>query len=88
RITSYEGGAPFTRAFLPAAIAGLAAFAVLALLALYRNGKRRRAVELRLNEEMAFRRSMEESLTVGLRAKDHAGRVLYANSAFCKLVGW
>ncbi|MGP3724642.1 two-component system sensor histidine kinase NtrB [Cereibacter sphaeroides] len=88
RITSYEGAAPFARALLPAAIAGLAAFAILALLALYRNAQRRRAAELRLNEEMAFRRSMEESLTVGLRAKDHAGRVLYVNSAFCKLVGW
>ncbi|MGP3696953.1 two-component system sensor histidine kinase NtrB [Rhodobacter sp. NSM] len=88
RISSYEGAAPFARALLPAAIAGLAAFAILALLALYRNGKRRREAELRLNEEMAFRRSMEESLTVGLRAKDHAGRILYANSAFCKLVGW
>ncbi|WP_395540355.1 PAS domain-containing protein [Neotabrizicola sp. sgz301269] len=37
---------------------------------------------------MAFRRSMEESLTVGLRAKDHDGGVLYVNAAFCRLVGW
>jgi two-component system sensor histidine kinase DctS len=36
---------------------------------------------------MAFRRAMEESLTVGLRAKDHEGRILYVNAAFCKLVG-
>jgi two-component system sensor histidine kinase DctS len=36
---------------------------------------------------MAFRRAMEESLTVGMRAKDLSGRVLYVNAAFCKLVG-
>ncbi len=87
RIASYDRVSPFGRTLLPAAIAGLAAFAILALLALYRNAQRRRQAELRLNEEMAFRRSMEESLTVGLRAKDHAGRVLYVNSAFCNLVG-
>lgn len=30
---------------------------------------------------------MEESLTVGMRAKDMDGRILYVNAAFCKLVG-
>lgn len=86
--------APFARAplfvntLLVSAIAGLALFAILALLALFRNAQRRRRAEQRLVGEMAFRRSMEESLTVGLRAKDHDGRILYVNSAFCKLVGW
>ena len=31
---------------------------------------------------------MEESLTVGLRARDHAGRILYVNSAFCSMTGY
>ena len=66
----------------------LAGFALLALLALYRNAARRRHAEKRLLGEIAFRRSMEDSLTVGLRAKDHQGRILYVNSAFCQLVGW
>ncbi|MCG5477692.1 two-component system sensor histidine kinase NtrB [Sinorhizobium alkalisoli] len=88
RIGSYDPPMAFVNTLLVAVIAGLAAFAILALLTLYRSAQRRRRAEQRLEGEMAFRRSMEESLTVGLRAKDHQGRVLYVNTAFCKLVGW
>jgi two-component system, LuxR family, sensor histidine kinase DctS len=88
RIASYHPPAVFVNTLLVAVIAGLAMFAILALLTLYRSAQRRRRAEQRLEGEMAFRRSMEESLTVGLRAKDHDGRVLYVNSAFCNLVGW
>ncbi len=88
RIAPYAVPTTFANTLILAAIAGLAGFAILALLALYRNASRRRHAELRLRGEMAFRRSMEESLTVGLRAKDHEGRILYVNSAFCNLVGW
>ena len=86
-IMAYERPATFGNRTLLAAILGLSAFAVLALLALHRNANRRRAAENRLRAEMAFRRAMEESLTVGLRAKDNAGRILYVNAAFAKLVG-
>lgn len=88
RIAAYEAPAGFRSAALIGAIAGLAAFAILALLVLYRTANRRRLAELRWRGETAFRRSMEESLTVGLRAKDHTGRILYVNRAFCDLVGW
>jgi len=88
RITSYDPPAAFVHTLLVAVIAALALFAIFALLTLYRSTQRRRRAEQRLEGEMAFRRSMEESLTVGLRAKDHGGRVLYVNSAFCNLVGW
>ncbi|PRD39894.1 UNVERIFIED_CONTAM: dctS [Trichonephila clavipes] len=88
RITAYDAPAGFRSALMIGAIAGLAAFAILALLVLFRTAERRRSAELRLRGETAFRRSMEESLTVGLRAKDHQGRILYVNSAFCNLVGW
>lgn len=88
RITLYEPKAAFANRLITAAIAGLAGFAILALMALYRNAQRRRDAELRLRSEMAFRHSMEDSLTVGLRAKDHSGRILFVNPAFCNLVGW
>ncbi|KXF78227.1 PAS domain-containing sensor histidine kinase [Paramesorhizobium deserti] len=88
RITSYDPPAAFVNTLLVAVIAALALFAIFALLTLYRSTQRRRRAEQRLEGEMAFRRSMEESLTVGLRAKDHDGRVLYVNAAFCNLVGW
>jgi two-component system, LuxR family, sensor histidine kinase DctS len=38
--------------------------------------------------EAAWRRAMEDSLTVGLRARDSRGRLVYVNRAFCDLVGW
>ena len=88
RIAPYAPPAAFANTLILAAIAGLAGFSILALAALYRSASRRRLAETRLRGEMAFRRSMEDSLTVGLRAKDHAGRILYVNSAFCNLVGW
>ncbi len=88
RITAYDA-APRTNSTLQLGLVlALAAFSVLALAVLWRSGKRRRAAEIRLLEETAFRRSMEESLTVGLRAKADDGRILYVNSAFCNLVGW
>ncbi len=88
QIAPYAPPAAFANTLILAAIAGLAGFSILALAALYRNATRRRRAEARLQGEMAFLRSMEDSLTVGLRAKDHAGRILYVNSAFCNLVGW
>ena len=87
RITSYSAAGPAANTMVLAGIAGLSAFAILALIVLYLTANRRRRAELQLSGEMAFRHSMEESLTVGLRARDHQGRVLYVNSAFCQLVG-
>jgi two-component system sensor histidine kinase DctS len=86
-IMAYDAPNAFGNTALLGAIFGLSVFAVLALAVLYRNGNRRRAAEDRLRAEMAFRRAMEESLTVGLRAKDLSGRILYVNAAFCNLVG-
>lgn len=87
RITAYDPPPRFGSDLLIGAVGALAALAILALVALYRSVRRRRQAELRLSGEAAFRRSMEDSLTVGLRAKDHDGRILYVNAAFCHLVG-
>jgi two-component system sensor histidine kinase DctS len=87
QITAYDRPVTFGNAALLGAIIALASFAVFALLVVQRNAQHRRRAEDRLRAEMAFRRSMEERLTVGLRAKDHSGRILYVNAAFCKLVG-
>lgn len=86
-ITAYDRPPAFGNTALLAAIIGLATFSILSLLVLQRNAAHRRRAEARLSAEMAFRRAMEESLTVGLRAKDHAGRILYVNSAFVRMVG-
>ena len=88
QINAYRAPTSFRTTLLMAVITGLAIFAILALLILFRSTRHRRLAELRLRNETAFRRSMEESLTVGLRAKDQSGRILYVNSAFCNLVGY
>lgn len=86
-ITAYDRPPALGNTALLAAIIGLAAFTILTLLAVQRNAVHRRRAEDRLRAEMAFRHAMEESLTVGLRAKDLDGRILYVNAAFAKLVG-
>lgn len=87
-ISSYRVGGNLSNNLLVAGVLGLSLFAVFSLLVLYRNGLKRKAAEMRLRSEMAFRRSMEESLTVGLRARDHEGTILYVNNAFCQMTGF
>ena len=82
QILPHASGKTSANLLLTAAIAGLSAFAILALVALYRNGvapQAGRAAPSRGNGFSATR--WEDSLTVGLRAKDHEGRVLYVNAA-------
>ena len=67
-------------------VLGVAAAA--GLVARERQLRKRRAAETALDEEYAFRRAMENSLLVGIRARDLDGRLLYANHAFCKMVGY
>ena len=55
---------------------------------LLRDGRRRARAENALAESLAFRKAMEDSLLTGLRARDRAGRIVYANPAFCKMVGF
>lgn len=59
-----------------------------ALVARERQLRGRKRAEAARDEEYAFRRSMEESLRVGIRARDLHGRVLYVNQAFCRMVGY
>lgn len=84
----YETKARWTSLVLPATIAVLATVVGASLLLLQRNMRRRQLAEERLRTESAFRRSMEDSLTVGMRARDRSGRIIYANQAFCDMVGW
>lgn len=41
-----------------------------------------------LRAEHAFRTAMEDSLTVGMRARDLDGKVIYVNPAFCRMTGF
>ena len=74
----------------PATIAAvLLSIATVASIALLRRElDRRRNAERRLSEETAFRRAMEDSVLVGLRARDLDGHITHVNPAFCKMVGY
>lgn len=50
--------------------------------------QRRLSAERQLREANAFRKAMEDSLITGLRARDLSGRLIYANPAFCRMVGF
>ncbi|GLR25173.1 ATP-binding protein [Limnobacter litoralis] len=41
-----------------------------------------------LEDAHAFQNAMENSLVVGMRARDHDGKIIYVNSAFCQMVGY
>ncbi|WP_169833525.1 sensor histidine kinase [Methylobrevis pamukkalensis] len=86
-IAPYRVASEFSSRMLVAAIVGLALLAVLSLVVLQRHVARRRRIEQRLASETVFRRAMEDSLTIGMRARDHEGRILYVNAAFARMVG-
>jgi len=74
-----------------ALVAAIFVFAVIACLGLYgihRHMRRRIQAEKELRSEHAFRKSMEDSLTVGMRARDLQGSIIYVNPAFCRMIGW
>lgn len=41
-----------------------------------------------LDEAHAFRKAMEDSLSVGMRARDLGGHIIYVNAAFCEMTGF
>jgi PAS domain S-box-containing protein len=41
-----------------------------------------------LEEAHAFRKAMEDSLLVGMRARDPSGKIIYVNPALCAMVGY
>lgn len=58
------------------------------LYALRRDFVKRQRVEFLLQAQVALRKAMENSVTIGLRAWDLHGRILYVNQAFMRLVGF
>lgn len=86
--TLYQAETNLTRNFLVAAILVMALAAVASLWSVRSQIGRRIKVEQELRAEHAFRKAMEDSLTVGMRARDLNGRITYVNPAFCRMVGW
>ncbi|WP_434618215.1 sensor histidine kinase [Azospirillum sp. B2RO_4] len=85
--TAYPSDSNVMRTVLVAAIFALTGSALWSLWSLRRHIAGRLRAEEALREEHAFRKAMEDSLTVGMRARDLEGRITYVNPAFCKMVG-
>lgn len=77
-----------TRNGLIGAILILGILAVGGLLARENHLRKRRIAENELKKEHAFRTAMEDALTIGMRARDLDGKIIYVNQAFCQMVGW
>lgn len=87
-VVSFRVGSSLAQNSLIGAMIALGVFAAAGIIAREHHIRRRRAVESALGEEHAFRRAMEASLQVGVRARDLNGRILYVNQGFCRLVGF
>lgn len=59
-----------------------------ALYALRRDFVKRQRMEGQLKAQVALRMAMENAATIGLRAWDRKGHILYVNRAFCRMVGF
>jgi two-component system sensor histidine kinase DctS len=88
RVISYQGtGNPLQR-LLAGAILILAAGVFWSLWIVRDLMKKRFDTEQALRAEHALRSAMEDSLTVGMRARDLTGRIIYVNPAFCRMTGF
>jgi two-component system sensor histidine kinase DctS len=88
RVTSYKSAVNPVQRLLAAAILILAGGVFWSLWIVRDLMKKRSQAEQALRAEHAFRTAMEDSLTVGMRARDLEGRVIYVNPAFCKITGF
>lgn len=61
---------------------------LLSLYALRRDFVKRQQMQALLEAQVALRSAMENSVTIGLRAWDLKGQILYVNEAFCRMVGY
>ncbi|MGC1518461.1 MAG: ATP-binding protein, partial [Azonexus sp.] len=88
RVTNYQGaGSPLQR-LLAGAILVLAAGVFWSLWIVRDLMKKRSLAEDALRAEHSLRAAMEDSLTVGMRARDLTGRIIYVNPAFCRMTGF
>ncbi len=86
--TSYRSATPMTGRVIMAGLAFLAALVLFSLWTLRRHVQGRLAAESALQNEVAFRKAMEDSVQTGLRARNLDGMITYVNPAFCRMVGW
>jgi two-component system sensor histidine kinase DctS len=88
RVTNYQGAGNPLQRLLAGAILVLAAGIFWSLWIVRDLMKKRSLAEDALRAEHSLRAAMEDSLTVGMRARDLTGRIIYVNPAFCRMTGF
>lgn len=88
KVTAYQQHINPLQKTLAGAIFLLAIGVLWSLWAVRRLMRKRLQVEEALRAEHAFRKAMEDSLTVGMRARDNKGKIIYVNPAFCRMTGF
>ncbi len=88
RVTSHRTADNTLPRLLTVAIVILASGILWSLWLVREQMKKRTEAESALRAEHAFRTSMEDSLTVGMRARDLDGRIIYVNPSFCQMTGF
>lgn len=88
QVAAYRSNINLAQTMIAALIIALAAAMLLSLWIMRGHIQSRIAAEQALRSAHAFRKAMEDSLTVGMRARDLEGRITYANPAFCRMVGF
>jgi two-component system, LuxR family, sensor histidine kinase DctS len=88
RVISHQSRSNPLQRILAGAIIVLAAGVFWSLWAVRDLMRQRSQAEEALRAEHAFRKAMEDSLTVGMRARDLNGTIIYVNSAFCRMTGF
>ncbi len=88
QVTAYRGADNLAQTLIATLIVLLAAVVFWSLWAVRGLIQRRLSAEQALRSEYAFRKAMEDSLMIGMRARDLDGRVTYVNPAFLQMVGF
>jgi two-component system sensor histidine kinase DctS len=89
RLAPYDAPQPWFRGGgTLALLTGLLGLGIAASLLLRREMRQVQHAETVSRTEVAWRRSMEDSALVGLRARDTEGRILYVNKTLCDMVGY
>lgn len=88
RVDAYPDKGDFVQRILISLVIALVAAVLASLWGMRKHIQRRIAAEQALRAEHAFRKAMEDSLTIGMRARDLDGRITYVNPAFCQMVGF
>jgi two-component system sensor histidine kinase DctS len=88
QVTAYRSPGNLAQTLIATLVIILAAAVFWSLWAVRGLVQRRVSAEQALRSEYAFRKAMEDSLMVGMRARDLEGRVTYANPSFLRMVGF